>query len=88
MADIQVSPNYGDLRLMLNNVPGRSGIEVHSANTPDELLGCIAPGLSAGDNRVNQSRAAMADLLGLVQAQMVNDMAMGLGPDLIMVNVQ
>jgi len=69
-------------------VPGRSGIEIHPANTPDELLGCIAPGLSAGQDRVNKSRAAMADLLGLIQAQIVNDMLMGLGPDLVVVNVQ
>lgn len=38
-----VSPHNGAC-LLLENVPGRSMIEMHSANVMVELLGCIAPG--------------------------------------------
>jgi len=31
---------------LLENVPGRSMIEIHPANHTSELLGCIAPGLN------------------------------------------
>lgn len=32
----------------LQNVPGRSEIQIHIANKPSQLLGCIAPGESYG----------------------------------------
>ncbi len=87
-ASVAVSPDHGDLRINLSNVPGRWNIQIHTANTPNQILGCIAPGLSAGPNRVNQSLAAMVDVLNLSAAQEENDAAMGLGPDVILVNVQ
>ena len=34
-------PPYNDLEI--EDVPGRSAIEIHSANLPSELNGCIAP---------------------------------------------
>lgn len=41
------SPHNGDCWLA-ENVPGRSMIEIHSANKASQLLGCIAPGLVLG----------------------------------------
>ncbi len=38
--------NKGKACLRFDDVPNRSGILVHSANTIDELQGCIAPGTS------------------------------------------
>lgn len=38
------SPHNGEC-FLLEDVPGRSMIEIHVANTMDELRGCIAPGL-------------------------------------------
>ena len=37
------SPTKGDVWL-LKDVPGRSMIEIHAANWPSQLLGCIAVG--------------------------------------------
>lgn len=43
------SLGWTDLRStvwQLDNVKGRSNIQIHTANYPSELRGCIAPGLS------------------------------------------
>lgn len=49
---------------------GRTAIVIHAANRATELLGCIAPGLSAaiadGAHVVYQSRAALEELRALV----------------------
>lgn len=37
-------------RLQLKKVPGRTGVQIHIANEPDELQGCIAVGLSLQDD--------------------------------------
>lgn len=42
------SPSKGDV-FLLHDVPDRSMIEIHPANVPTELLGCIAPGLEFGE---------------------------------------
>jgi hypothetical protein len=42
-ATIYNSPLHGRV-YQLNNVPGRSSIQIHSANFADELEGCLAPG--------------------------------------------
>jgi len=58
-----MSPRFGDT-FEVTDVPGRSHILFHPANTMDELEGCIAPGLSLGclDGQwsVVSSRAAMS----------------------------
>jgi hypothetical protein len=47
-------------RIELENVPGRSHIEIHRGNFPGDSLGCILPGTSRGPgNRVNNSVNAM-----------------------------
>ncbi len=55
----------------IDGVPGRSAIEIHAANTPDELLGCIAPGMTlawfAGVLGVARSRAALAEFMDAMQ---------------------
>src|SRR5262245_6791060 len=42
---------------------GKAGMLIHVANYPDELEGCIAPGLTPTDEGVKESRQAMAKLL-------------------------
>lgn len=62
------SPKHG-LCFLIQNVPGRSMCEIHSANFARELLGCIAPGLSHADidkdglPDVTSSKIAMGKLL-------------------------
>lgn len=54
-------------------VPGRTQIEIHAANRPSELLGCLALGMRLGalsrERAVLDSRVAMARLfLALLEA--------------------
>ena len=59
------SPRHGWVWLAVN-VPGRSMIEIHSANTIKDLEGCIAPGREFGRIKdfpaVLNSKSAMAML--------------------------
>lgn len=45
------------------NVPGRSDIEIHIANWPEELLGCVAVGKIAAADSVSHSRDAFGALM-------------------------
>ncbi len=49
--------------LGLCDVPGRSDIEIHVANWPEQLLGCIAVGKIAGADSVSKSREAFDELM-------------------------
>lgn len=50
------SPKHGDIWQVMN-VPNRSNIEIHPANTMDDLLGCIGVGDSLG--KVNDLPAVL-----------------------------
>ena len=49
---------------LLMDVPGRKFIEIHCANTPDQIRGCIAPGMVIKKNKdgIEQSRVALDKL--------------------------
>lgn len=49
---------YKGLIPILENVKGFTGIRIHPANTAEELLGCIAPGVNTSVGRVSNSKAA------------------------------
>ena len=53
---------------LLSGIPGRSFIEIHPANYPSELKGCIAPGLSVAVNKqaVWDSRTALEKIVETV----------------------
>ena len=53
------SPKF-DTNLWTLHVPNRTGIRIHSANTGNQLRGCIAPGLFKKDNQVYQSKKALS----------------------------
>jgi hypothetical protein len=53
------SPKNGKNTLQLKNVPNRRNIQIHVANFPHELLGCLAPGKSYGLDCVMSSRIAL-----------------------------
>ena len=52
----------------VDNVPGRSAIQIHVANEPKELLGCIAPGLTVNGKMdyISDSRIAFDRLTKFV----------------------
>lgn len=60
------SPRFRSTVLLLHDVPGREGIEIHAGNGPDDTSGCILVGRELEEDRVTYSRAALADLLTLI----------------------
>jgi hypothetical protein len=46
---------------------GRYLILIHPGNTVDDVVGCIAPGLTGGDHFVSDSRKAMLKILELLE---------------------
>lgn len=45
---LRFSPHHGFAVYGVENVPNRSDIEIHAANLPTQLLGCVALGESRG----------------------------------------
>lgn len=58
-------PRLGPV-LSLPDVPRRSGILIHTANSVNEIEGCIAPGLDVSDMGVIYSRKALDRLYALL----------------------
>ena len=54
-----------DLPLLLN-VPGFSGVRIHSGNTAEDTEGCILVGERIGDEAVVESRKAFLELMLLL----------------------
>lgn len=68
------SPKHGPNTWELQDVPGRTNIQVHIANKPHELLGCIAVGVhhfidDTGEPGVDQSRIAYERFMQLTHAE-------------------
>jgi Steigviridae/Suoliviridae L,D-carboxypeptidase/transpeptidase len=56
------SPHFGRLMPLLVDVPGRSEIEIHWLNTPDETRGCIGiGGTRPGKDFIGNSRIIFDD---------------------------
>lgn len=53
---------------LLADVPGRTYIEIHAANYPDELRGCIAVGINRTNNYVLESRKAFDALMSKIRS--------------------
>jgi hypothetical protein len=51
----------------LQDVPGRSQIQIHVANRCGELLGCIAPGERIGPDCVEASKSAFDRLMAYLE---------------------
>lgn len=64
---IRYSPHWNAPMPHVENVPGRSEIMLHPANWVSQLLGCIAPGETYGQDCINESRAAFAPLFGRIK---------------------
>lgn len=56
------SPKFGQNKLHVENVPGRQHILIHEGNEPKDTEGCVCTGLKRGEDRVDESRKALAEL--------------------------
>lgn len=63
----EFSKKFNHWILMLHNVVGRSGIEIHPGNTKEDAKGCIIVGRSHTDFSVVASRGALTRLLKRTQ---------------------
>ena len=62
------SQHFGRNVLGLENVQGRSDIEIHCANVTSQLKGCIAVGTAGpGPNFIGNSQVALAKVMSLFQ---------------------
>lgn len=65
---VTISPRFGIELPLLQNVPGFSGIRIHTGNTAAHTEGCIIPGLTAASTSVGQSKAAFDKLFSMIRA--------------------
>lgn len=64
------SPRFKKNVLELQDVPGFSGVRIHSGNTSDDTEGCLILGLTQTKNGVADSRAAMVEFNKLVREKL------------------
>jgi|SRR5215831_8121482 len=64
--EIYNSPRHHMEVILLKDVPNRSMIEIHIANFPKELEGCIAPGEFRGQGMVMNSKVTFDKLMQTV----------------------
>lgn len=57
--DLHYSPKFGKYMLTLCGVRGRSGILVHSGNTPNDTAGCILVGQRENIGVLSNSRSTL-----------------------------
>lgn len=69
---IDVSPKYQREMLHILDVPGFSGIRIHSGNVADDTEGCILVGKTVGKDRVNNSVDAMKGLFPKIKQALDN----------------
>ena len=53
---------------LLLEVPGREAIRLHAANWANQLAGCIAPGLTRDGEGIARSRAALIQVIAMIEA--------------------
>lgn len=61
------SPHAGHVVPLLNDVPGRTEIEMHCGNVPCDSKGCLLVGLSHDTTQLNDSRIAFDRLMSLLR---------------------
>jgi len=66
--DAGVRTDHTPNRVELKGVEGRTNIQIHNANKPEQLKGCIAPGTTAAPNAVGNSKNAMNQINDVIKA--------------------
>lgn len=65
---ITYSPKFKKMMLLVNNVPGYTGIRIHSGNTDHDTLGCILVGQhKLGDDYIQGGSQALPLLFAKIQ---------------------
>lgn len=64
--ELTYSPHFGKILPLLIDVPGFSGVRVHSGNTAADTEGCLIVGLERTESGVVKSQKAMDVLLTMI----------------------
>ena len=64
---VTYSPHFKRNLPLLNNVPGYSGVRIHSGNTAEDTDGCILVEENTSKGRVNNSRHWFAVVMEKIQ---------------------
>ena len=64
---LTMSARFGRVLPLLENVPGFSGIRIHSGNVIEDTEGCILVGRRASGRRIAESRVAFRKLMGRLE---------------------
>ena len=64
-----MSPSFKTVTPHLINVPNRYAIEIHTANYPSDVHGCIGVGSIAGNNFISGSDTAFRNLMFKLEKQ-------------------
>jgi len=64
---VSMSPRFRRELPLLMNVPGFSGVRIHSGNTSGDTEGCILVGEIRGDDSIGRSRLAFDLLFAKIQ---------------------
>lgn len=65
---IDMSARFGRLMPHILDVPGFTGIRIHSGNTPENTDGCPLVGLTKGTDFIGESRLAFEKFFPMLQA--------------------
>lgn len=66
---IRMSPTHKELRPYIDNVPGRTDIEMHIGNWPRDSKGCVLVGQLKGDSSIGSSGLAFHALMQKLEGQ-------------------
>ena len=64
---LTMSSRFGRVLALLENVPGFSGIRIHTGNVIDDTEGCILVGRRVSGRMIAESRIAFRKLMGLIE---------------------
>jgi len=66
---LEMSNHFKEIVPHINNVPGRTFIEIHPANYPTDVKGCIGVGNIHSQDFIGRSREAFSDLMSELTGQ-------------------
>lgn len=78
---ITYSPKFGKNLPLLEGVPARSGIRIHSGNTSKDTKGCILVGLHFNGESLTDSRQALSNLMQLIKEQAIEFILVSNNPE-------
>ncbi len=69
---ITMSQRFGRMMPLINDVPGFTGIRIHSGTTADDTSGCVLVGQTERDGKIYGSRLALQALQSKIGTALAN----------------